>query len=173
MNVHCLLPVGIALGSNMGDRMANLVKARDMLLEMCADPTDFMQSALYETEPMGCPVGSQPYYNAVVQICWAGSAEDLLLRCQMLERMLGRDRTSLKNEPRTADVDIIYIGQRLIRTPRLCIPHPRACSRKFVLLPLADIRPDYFFPGQTQTVSDLAAHLHTNEPTPKLVSKEW
>ncbi len=165
--------VGIALGSNLGDRRELLCSAREYLKEMNLAGEPFLQSSLYSTEPLGCPDGSQPYLNAVVELMWAGTAEDLLLHCQWIERELGRVRTHVRCEPRTADVDLIYVGDKIIHSPHLIVPHPRAHLRKFVLKPLSDIRPDLVLPGQKQTVQELLESLDSDEPDPFLYQTEW
>ena len=76
-----------------------------------------------------------------------------------IERTLGRQRGHAKNFSRTIDIDMLYCGDRNLENERLQLPHPRMHLRKFVLQPLADIRPDLVLPGQTQTVDELLAKL--------------
>lgn len=101
---------GIALGSNMGDKNSLMVQARDHLLKMSLSDDPFLQSSLYATSPQGCPHGADDYLNAVVEFTWPGTVEELLVHCQGIERALGRIRSGIRCEPRTADVDIIYAG---------------------------------------------------------------
>ena len=83
---------------------------------------------------------------------------------QGIERALGRIRSGIRCEPRTADVDIIYVGDMVVNDPpRLILPHPRAHLRKFVLKPLSDIRPELILPRQHKTVACLLAELDTDE----------
>ncbi len=165
---------GIALGSNLGDKSKLIEQARDYLKKMSLSDEPFLQSALYATAPQGCPSGSDDYLNAVVEFTWAGTVEDLLVHCQGVERALGRVRSGVRCEPRTADVDIIYCGDIVINTPpRLILPHPRAHLRKFVLKPLSDIRPELILPGQVKSVATLLADLETDEPEPICVSTNW
>ena len=83
-------------------------------------------------------------------------------------------RSGIRCEPRTADVDIIYVGGLVINDPpRLILPHPRAHLRKFVLKPLSDIRPDLVLPLQKKTVSRLLAELVTEEAEPLPVAEQW
>ncbi|MEG0024348.1 MAG: 2-amino-4-hydroxy-6-hydroxymethyldihydropteridine diphosphokinase [Akkermansia sp.] len=164
---------GIALGSNMGAKLNMMRAARDYFLEMHLQDDEFLQSCLYMTEPVGCPAGSDCYVNAVLELTWAGTAEDLLVHCQSIERDLGRVRSHVRCEPRTADVDILYLGDLVVNTPRLTLPHPRAHLRKFVLRPLLDIRPELILPGQTCSVAQLLQNLQTNEPEPVLLSEQW
>ena len=149
---------GIALGSNLGDKNSLMVQARDHLLQMSLSDDPFLQSSLYATSPQGCPQG----------------AEELLVHCQGIERVLGRIRSGIRCEPRTADVDIIYVGDMVVNDPpRLILPHPRAHLRKFVLKPLSDIRPELILPRQHKTVACLLAELDTDEADPLLVSERW
>lgn len=165
---------GIALGSNLGDKNSLIVKARDYLARMALSDEPFLQSALYATSPLGCPHGSGDYLNAVVEFTWPGTVEELLVHCQGIERALGRVRSGIRCEPRTADVDIIYVGELVINDPpRLILPHPRAHLRKFVLKPLSDIRPDLVLPLQQKTVARLLAELDTEETDPLPVSELW
>ncbi len=162
------------MGSNLGDKNSLMIQARDYLRRMNLEDEPFYQSALYATSPQGCPHGSDDYLNAVVEITWPGTVEDLLVHCQEIERSLGRVRSGVRCEPRTADVDIIYVNDMVINNPpRLILPHPRAHRRKFVLKPLADIRPDLILPGQTKTVAQLLADLDTDEEDPVTVAQNW
>lgn len=165
---------GIALGSNLGDKNSLMVQARDHLLQMSLSDDPFLQSSLYATSPQGCPHGADDYLNAVVEFTWPGTVEELLVHCQGIERVLGRIRSGIRCEPRTADVDIIYVGDMVVNDPpRLILPHPRAHLRKFVLKPLSDIRPDLILPRQHKTVACLLAELDTDEADPLLVSERW
>lgn len=165
---------GIALGSNLGDKNSLMVQARDHLLQMSLSDDPFLQSSLYATSPQDCPHGADDYLNAVVEFTWPGTVEELLVHCQGIERALGRVRSGIRCEPRTADVDIIYVGDMVVNdSPRLILPHPRAHLRKFVLKPLSDIRPDLILPRQDKTVAELLAELDTDEADPLLVSERW
>lgn len=165
---------GIALGSNLGDKNSLIVQARDHLRQMALSDDPFLQSSLYATSPQGCPHGSDDYLNAVVELTWAGTVDELLVHCQGIERALGRVRSGIHCEPRTADVDIIYVGDMVVNDPpRLVLPHPRAHLRKFVLKPLSDIRPELVLPRQNQTVAWLLAGLDTDETDPIPVAEQW
>lgn len=166
--------VGIALGANLGDKRRLLELARDHLKQMNLPDDPFLQSCLYSTVPQGCPPDSGDYLNAVVELTWPGTVDELLVHCQGIERALGRIRSDVRCEPRTADVDIIYVGDMVIYDPpRLLLPHPRAHLRKFVLHPLSDIHPEMLLPGQSKTVSQLLLDLDTDELDPVLVAGQW
>ncbi len=133
--------VGLSLGSNLGDRLAHL---RTALVELRAvqSDADLLVSAVYETEPVDCPDGSGAFYNAVVEIGCNLSPRDLMLFCQEIEKRMGRPEVRDRNAPRTIDLDLLYHGAIVVEDPDLILPHPRMFERPFVLIPLADIRPE-------------------------------
>lgn len=154
-----LLPVGLALGSNLGDRPRHLRAARDFLSALHEGQEPPAISAIYETDPVDCPPDSAPFLNAVMEIVTALPPEDLLTRTEEFERQLGRKARRERNAPRPIDIDILYAGDRVIRTRELLVPHPRLTLRRFVLQPLADLRPDLVLPRETRCVADLLALL--------------
>ena len=151
--------VGIALGSNLGDRAANLQAARERLREIAAAGEPFLEATDHQTEPLDCPPDSPPFYNSVVEIAWQGDPLDLLEITQSIERDLGRTRAPERNAPRVIDVDLLYFGDEIVRTETLELPHPRLAERLFVLEPLAEIRPDLVLPGHSLSVGDLLARF--------------
>jgi 2-amino-4-hydroxy-6-hydroxymethyldihydropteridine diphosphokinase len=116
-------------------------------------------SAIYETDPIGCERGAGKFLNAVVEFGYAGEPAKLLEQLSATEESLGRQRDHLRNVSRKIDIDLLYCGDRLIDTERLQLPHPRLHRRRFVLQPLADIRPELVLPNQTETVRELLARL--------------
>ena len=146
----------LALGSNLGDRAANLAEAVRKLAE--CQVRVLRCSRLYETEPMG--LRAQPWFlNQVVEAETDLFPLQLLARTLEIERELGRRRT-LPNAPRTLDIDILLFGGFVVDTPRLRIPHPRMNDRRFVLEPLAELAPDLRHPVTRRTIRDnLAATL--------------
>lgn len=157
---------GLALGSNLGDRIQWLQWAV-LQLESRFGPA--VRSPLYETAPVGCPEGSGMYVNGVIEITTDLEPLPLLRICQQLETEAGRVRTGLYGEARPLDIDILYMGCLQCRQEELTVPHPRAHLRRFVLRPLADIRPDLVLPGQTATARELLVNLLTDEPEPVLL----
>ena len=153
---------GIALGSNVGDRLQHLRLARD---ELAARHGPERCSRVYETEPMDCSAGTTSYLNAVVEIDFHGRTSALLKELQELEARMGRPSRRPRNAPRTIDLDILYVGKRILRNPELMIPHPRLHLRRFVLAPLCDIRPDLILPGRHKTVAELLAALPSRPGT--------
>jgi len=156
--------VGIALGSNLGERLAHLQAARLALREIATPGSPFLQASIYQTEPLLCPPGSPPFYNSVVELDYDGRPLDLLRITQDLEKSLGRSTVAIRNAPRVIDIDLLYFGTELIAHPELILPHPRLHQRRFVLQPLAEIRPELVLPGHFQSIHDLLRGLVSTEP---------
>jgi 2-amino-4-hydroxy-6-hydroxymethyldihydropteridine diphosphokinase len=136
----------LGLGSNLGDRLANLQRAVD-LLGTQAGIRVVASSSVWETEPVGGP--PQPdFLNAVVRIETELGPSDLLDACHRVETELGRVRAA-RWGPRTVDVDILLIEGRTVETPMLTVPHPRLTQRAFALLPLLELEPDPSLPDGT------------------------
>jgi 2-amino-4-hydroxy-6-hydroxymethyldihydropteridine diphosphokinase len=151
------IPVGIALGSNLGDRAAE-IEAGFVFLRRLSTAGALRRSTVLETTPVDCPPGSAPFLNAVAEIQIDPAAlSPLALHAQLkrfeLER--GRPREHARNAPRPLDLDLIYYGDLVLESPELTIPHPRAAQRRFVLEPLAQLRPELRLPGQGRTVREL------------------
>lgn len=151
--------VGIALGSNLGDRAANLQAARDRLREIATTGEPFLEASDYQTEPLHCPPGSPTFHNSVVEIAWDGNPFELLEITQAIELELGRTQTPERNAPRVIDLDLLYFGDQIIDTEALVLPHPRIAERLFVLEPLAEIRPDLRLPGSARSAKELLIGL--------------
>jgi 2-amino-4-hydroxy-6-hydroxymethyldihydropteridine diphosphokinase len=146
-------PVVIALGSNLGDRLANLQQG---LAVLCGGGLDCEAvSAVFETAPVGGPA-QDDFLNAVLLARSALTAEQVLRRCQRAEDKLGRVRT-VRWGPRTLDVDIITYGTEVSDDPSLTLPHPAAHERAFVLAPWLDVDPAAWLPGHGPVRDLLAA----------------
>ena len=157
--------VGIALGSNLGDRLANLQAAREALREVATPGATFLQAPTYQTEPLHCPPDSPFFYNSVVELAYEGNPFELMELTQSIEIKLGRISLHERNAPRIIDVDLLYFGNQILDTEALVLPHPRITERRFVLQPLADIRPDLILPGSTHSISELLENLSSQEPS--------
>lgn len=168
-----LRPVGLALGSNLGDRWSHLRAARDFLAALHEGDGDAAVSSAYETEPVDCPPGSAPFLNAVMEIVTSLEPEELLDRADGLERRLGREAARQRNAPRPIDIDILYAGERRIRTASCEVPHPRLTQRRFVLQPLAEIHPGLVLPGQTRSAADLLALLPEVPAVRQVAAAPW
>ena len=166
------MKAGVALGSNLGDRLANLRAARDEIEKLNSVSAPLLTSAVYETQPVGCEAGAAKFLNAVIEIEYAGEAPDLLHDLVEIETRLGRPASHARNASRTLDLDLLYFGDMKIETPELQLPHPRIAQREFVLRPLADIRPDLVLPKQTESMRDLLLRLPKGEAVVRIAA-EW
>ena len=136
----------IALGSNLGDQEKNLRIAAAQLQKIST--TRLIGSSIWLSSPEGFDEDVANFFNAVVSVSVEMQAGELLARLKEIEHKLGRIfDPGCAYLSRTIDLDIIDFGQRVIETKRLSIPHPRAAFRRFVLLPLQEVAPDYLFPG--------------------------
>jgi 2-amino-4-hydroxy-6-hydroxymethyldihydropteridine diphosphokinase len=156
-----LIQAGIALGSNLGDRTAEL-KAGLAFLRTLSVINEVRESPRIKTVPVDCPPGSESFLNSVAEIdidSEAISPRQLLKLLQGFEHSRGRATVRPVNSPRPLDLDIIYYGQLILNDPDLVIPHPRAHQRQFVMGPLSRLRPDLVLPGQTKTALELAREV--------------
>jgi 2-amino-4-hydroxy-6-hydroxymethyldihydropteridine diphosphokinase len=146
--------VAIALGSNVGDRLAHLgfaVSRLEMLL------TDLRVSAFFETQPVD--VGPQPsFLNGAAVGTSRATPRQMMDDLLAIERERGRERP-FTGAPRTLDLDLILVGGAVVDEPGLILPHPRFRERRFVLEPLAEIAPGMIDPVTSLTVSELLARL--------------
>ena len=163
---------GVALGSNLGDRMENLRAARKEIVALAGVTPPILSSAIYETDPMGCEPGAGKFLNAVLEFDYDGDPVELLAELRRIEESLGRARNHLRNVSRKIDIDLLYCGNLKIDSEQLQVPHPRMHLRKFVLQPLAKIRPELVLPDQTKTVRELLAQLGESAKVMRL-SDNW
>ncbi len=146
--------VFLALGSNIGDRQVNL-QAAIHALEPEVHPT--VCSPVYETPPWGY-LDQPNFLNQVIEAETHLSPPKLLNYIKEIEQQRGRQET-FRNGPRLIDLDIIFYDQEVIDSPPLTIPHPRLESRAFVLVPLADLAPQYLHPILGVSILDLLAKV--------------
>ncbi len=140
----------LGLGSNLGDRLANLQRAVD-LLSGTNGVRVVRSSRVYETDPVGPP---QPdFLNAVVEVRTDLGPRRLLEACLEVERAIGRERTGQRWGPRVIDIDVLTHGEETVDEPDLQIPHPRMHERAFVLIPLAELTADPPLPGGRRLAS--------------------
>jgi len=146
----------LGLGSNVGDRTANLRGARDLI-----DAADGIRvtasSSLYETEPQGEVLDQPDFLNAAVRIETELEPEELLLACKSVERELGRTSGGPRHGPRPIDVDLLLLGDVAYESDRLRLPHRDVLVRRFVLAPLVEIDPELALPDGRRLVDALHA----------------
>lgn len=148
------MEVYLSLGSNLGDRRANLKEALRLLGESLEVAS---VSLVYDTEPVG--VGEQPrFLNLMCCINTDIGPMQLLSLIKGIESSMGRD-LSLRNAPRVIDIDIILYGDTIMKSPELIIPHPRMRERAFVLVPFAEIAPEVVHPITGERIDDLATRV--------------
>ncbi|GAB4249917.1 MAG: 2-amino-4-hydroxy-6-hydroxymethyldihydropteridine diphosphokinase [Acidobacteriota bacterium] len=146
--------VFIGLGSNLGDRLAHLRRATRLLetsgVEILAG------SAVYETEPVDLRE-QPPFLNQVYRVRTGLDPFDLLTCCKRIEGFLGRTAGPPKG-PRVIDLDILFYGRRKITAPELILPHPALSRRRFVLVPLCELAPDFEDCRSGLTIRELLAN---------------
>jgi 2-amino-4-hydroxy-6-hydroxymethyldihydropteridine diphosphokinase len=143
--------VFLSLGSNVGNRQQYIDIMYDALAHMlCGTVT---RSRIVETEPLEVRDVQQWYYNCVVTGGWPGTPQALLDECLSVENSLGRERTH-RHSSRTADIDILLFGNRIIDNSRLQVPHPGLVNRRFCLEGLVELAPELILPGTNTSVQN-------------------
>ena len=155
--------VGVALGSNIGERLDYLRAARNRLFAIHEDGGPFLCSRVYETEPEACPEGSPLFLNAAIEMASSLPPLDLLAELQRIEQELGRPHEHGFHAPRTIDLDILYYDNLAFKLADLELPHPRLAERAFVLRPLADVCPDRILPGFEISIRHLLEKIPTRD----------
>jgi 2-amino-4-hydroxy-6-hydroxymethyldihydropteridine diphosphokinase len=147
----------IGLGSNLGDRSAQLDEA---IRRFCGNPQNRLlaQSSYHRTSAIGGPSGQDAFLNAALRVETTMGPEALLDWAQHVEREMGRQR-QVRWGPRRIDIDVLLLGSHVIRSPELEIPHPRMTFRRFVLEPAAEIAADMVHEPSGWTVAELLQHL--------------
>ncbi len=143
----------LSLGSNLGDRAANLDCAIAALKP--AGVNVLRRSSLYNTDPVDY-LDQPRFLNCVVEAETSLSPAQVLHATQGIERAIGAPK-SIARGPRILDIDLLLYGTQVIRTPELVIPHPRMAARRFVLIPLAELAPELRYPPSGATIADLLA----------------
>ena len=144
--------VYLSVGTNLGNRENNISNCIDYL-EKISEIKNI--SKIYETVPYKVQIEQDNFLNLALEINFFESAENLLIEINKIEKELGRIRSSIRNEPRKIDIDIIFFGNQIINKKDLVVPHPRFRERLFVLEPLNDIAPNFLDPITNKTINQL------------------
>lgn len=164
---------GIGLGSNLGDRLANL---RTALAKLEALPGVRLlgKSSVYETEPVGVPeaYASLDFLNAVAVFEVSIALEAWSDAVHGIEDAMLRRRAGVRNAPRIIDLDLLYFGDAVSDKPHLHLPHPQCTSRRFVCAPLAELRPALVLPGEIRTIADILVALPLKPKVARLAPPE-
>lgn len=162
----------IALGSNLGNRLAHLQRARNELRALALHHR-LLQSSVYQTEPVLCPQDSPDFLNAVVSFDYEGTPTQLHRQTRAIESAMGRSDATPPNAPRVIDLDVLLFGDEIAQQADLCIPHPRLHLRRFVLQPLCDIHPQINIPGLEGEANAHLAKLDSAEAALQLIASDW
>jgi 2-amino-4-hydroxy-6-hydroxymethyldihydropteridine diphosphokinase len=157
----------IALGSNLGDRRGQMIKALKALQQYGVVQR---VSPLYQTGAYGL-TGQPDFYNAVVQFFSPLAPLPLLRQLKQIEQDLGR-RQRMRWGPREIDLDIIFYGEQQVEMPELTIPHPDFRNRRFVLQPLSDIAPAFLDPQSGKSVRELLKMCSDNTRV-IFIAEDW
>ena len=167
------MEIGLSLGTNLGNRLAHLQRAREEMAHVAATIVK-VHASVWETEPVDVAPEhrEESFLNTVLIVESNLVPEALASELSAIESRMGRVRTPDVNAPRTIDLDIIYADGLRIDTERLTIPHARWHERRFVVQPLAEVRPDLVLPGATGSVREILEAL-PESPGAVLFEREW
>ena len=171
------LETGFSLGSNLGDRLANLRNARAALCNM-PGLNMILQASVYETMPFDVPAEYECLFFLNTILIFEAeqpqmNAHSLLAAVKEIEKKMGRTKSKTRNSPRIIDIDILYMGSTSIASPVLSIPHREWSNRRFILEPLAEIRSWLLIPGADKTVSEMLKTLDDPGKAVKVEAGNW
>ncbi|MDD4538983.1 MAG: 2-amino-4-hydroxy-6-hydroxymethyldihydropteridine diphosphokinase [Lentisphaeria bacterium] len=151
------VPVALGLGANLGDPAATFATARRLLV--AGGLQQERLAAIIRTAPVDCVPGTPDFCNSALVGDWPGTARELLVLCQDIERQCGRPARHSQRESRLLDLDILLFGELCIAEPDLVVPHPRLRARYFALAPLAELAGSWRIPPDLISVADALAAL--------------
>ena len=152
INVFFMADVYLLTGGNLGDRIKNLHKAIELISKGAGKITD--RSSIYETEPWGFN-HELNFLNQVLKIDSLLDPLELLKEIFNIETILGREKRSSTYSARIIDIDILFYGNKIIKSDKLVIPHPKIHERMFTLTPMAELNPDFIHPELKKTIIQL------------------
>lgn len=156
----------IALGSNLGDRELNLLRAVAEVGRLPESKVTAL-SSFYETSPVG-NVRQDAFYNAVLKLSTGLPPRILLSHLLRIEADCFKRTRSILNGPRRMDLDLLFYGTEVIDEENLIVPHPRIADRRFVLQPLCEIAPRFVHPVSGVTISEMLLRLRSDEVVVKI-----
>lgn len=156
----------IALGSNLGDRELNLLRAVAEVGRLPESKVTAL-SSFYETSPVGA-VKQDAFYNAVLRLSTLLDARSLLAHLLRIEDEIFKRVRTIHQGPRSMDLDLLLFGDKVINEESLVVPHPRLSDRRFVLQPLCEIAPDLLHPLTGRSIRELLLSLKSVETVIKL-----
>jgi 2-amino-4-hydroxy-6-hydroxymethyldihydropteridine diphosphokinase len=142
----------ISLGSNLGDKLNNLEVACEQIEQLVG--TIEKKSKIYETEPWGFETSDQ-FLNQVILVQTSKTADEVMKSLLLIENDLGRVRNDVQYSSRSIDLDILFYGDQTINTDLVNVPHPRLHARKFILIPLMDLKPLFYHPTLKKTIAEI------------------
>jgi 2-amino-4-hydroxy-6-hydroxymethyldihydropteridine diphosphokinase len=149
----------LQLGSNLGDRLSFLNRSENLIEEFIGKLEK--RSLVYESTPWGVK-NQENFLNSVIIVKSNLSAEDILEKCQEIERKLEREKKEKWGE-RTIDIDILFYNKEVIEKENLKVPHPLISERRFVLIPLNEINSEFIHPQKKETISELLKKCNDTE----------
>lgn len=168
-----MVETGVSLGSNLSDRLGALKEARNRIAALPRTRCVAL-SPVYETEPVGVkPEHAHLLFLNAVLICETDiPLLEWLSYLHAIEQDLGRQRNADRYAPRVIDIDLLYYGAEQRAEDDLFVPHKYWNTRRFVVQPLADVRPDLVLPGESRAVKEILESLPTR-PAVKLLTNDW
>jgi 2-amino-4-hydroxy-6-hydroxymethyldihydropteridine diphosphokinase len=146
-----VISVAIGIGANRGNPLDAITQALEQLRR--GGVLRLRRAPLYRTRPVACDPETPEFVNTAVTGLWRGSPLALLALCQAIEQALGRPAAHSSRAARELDLDVLLVGERWLDSAALTVPHPRLTQRLFVLVPLAEIAPDWRLPPTLETVA--------------------